>query len=89
MDIFVIISIALVAEAIWETLKMVWQDGKVSVDRVGAILVSILVVVATGADLFIVIGLPLNVPLLGSVLTGLLVSRGANVVHDLYTRIAE
>ena len=33
-----IIAAALLAEAVWETGKLVWQKGKLSIDRVGALL---------------------------------------------------
>ena len=89
MDILTIVIIALVAEAVWETLKMTWQEGKVSIDRIGAIVVSILIAFGAGIDLFVVVGVPLNIPLLGILLTGLLISRGANFIHDLYSKISK
>ena len=87
MDILTIVILALAAEAIWETAKMVWQDGKVSVDRIGAIAISILIAIAADVDIFVLIGIPLSIPYLGIVLTGLLASRGANFIHDFYEKV--
>ena len=39
--------IAFIAEAIWETLKLVWEDGKLSIDRVGAVIVGLLLALGT------------------------------------------
>lgn len=75
--------IAFIVEAIWETLKMVWQDGKLSIDRVGAVIVGLLLALGTRLDLLEMIGVPTYIPYMGIVLTGLLISRGANFAHDL------
>ncbi|ABI68436.1 hypothetical protein Swol_1126 [Syntrophomonas wolfei subsp. wolfei str. Goettingen G311] len=38
----------------------------------------------TGIDLFATVGLPINIPYLGLILTGIIISRGANFIHDLF-----
>lgn len=90
MDNFLqVIVIALLAETIWENLKMVWQQGKISVDRIGALIVSILVSIFTQLDIFSILSFGITVPIIGSFLTGILISRGANVIHDLLAKIEE
>ena len=84
-----IIVIALLAETIWENLKMVWQEGKVNVDRIGALIVSVLVSMATQLDVFGILNFGIAIPFVGSFLTGILISRGANVIHDLLNKIEE
>ena len=84
-----IIVIDLLAETIWENLKMVWQEGKVNVDRIGALLVSVLVSMATQLDVFAILNFGIAIPFIGSFLTGILISRGANVIHDLLKKIEE
>ena len=84
-----IIVIALLAETIWENLKMVWQEGKVNVDRIGALIVSIVVSMATQLDVFAILNFGIAIPFIGSFLTGILISRGANVIHDLLNKIEE
>lgn len=84
-----IIVIALLAETIWENLKMVWQEGKVNVDRIGALVVSVLVSMATQLDVFAILNFGIAIPFIGSFLTGILISRGANVIHDLLNKIEE
>ena len=41
---------------------MIWQQGKVSIDRIGALVVGLLVAFASGIDLFVLVELP-QVPL--------------------------
>lgn len=90
MDNFLqVIVIALLAETIWENLKMVWQQGKISIDRIGALIVSILVSIFTQLDIFSILSFGITVPIIGSFLTGILISRGANVIHDLLSKIEE
>ena len=82
-----IMVIALLAETIWENLKMVWQKGKISIDRIGALVVSIIVSLSTQLDIFSILNFGISVPFVGSFLTGILISRGANVIHDLLNKI--
>lgn len=87
MTVLGVVVIAFIVEAVWETLKMIWQQGKVSIDRIGALVVGLLVAFASGIDLFVLVELPLQVPYVGLALTGILISRGANFIHDLLKKI--
>lgn len=82
MELTQIVLGAVLCESVWETGKMTYQKGKVSADRVGALVVGVGVAVAGGLDACAAVGIPMAVPYLGSVLTGVLISRGANFVHD-------
>ena len=79
--------LALLIEAMWESCKMLWQDGKFSWDRAGALLLAIAVCALAGANLFAAIGLPIGPHMVGCVLTGVLVSRGSNFLHDLLGKV--
>lgn len=86
-EFLTLIVIALVIESVWETLKMLWQEGKVSVDKVGALITSLIVCVGARLDLFSLLGINIYIPFLGTVLTGILASRGSNFIHDLIEKI--
>ena len=81
-----VIILSLLAEAIWENLRMTFEDGKFSVNRLGALIVSIIVAVCTKINIFELLEFEM-LPVLGSILTGILISRGANVLHDLLKKI--
>jgi uncharacterized protein YacL len=89
--IILILVAAFLAEAIWETLKMIWEPGKhLNPDRVGALVIGILIAVVFGLDLFTLLGFTVQWPalaLVGVVLTGILLSRGSNFIHDLFKSI--
>ena len=89
MSIVTIITIALLVEAIWETLKMVWQEGKINVNTIGALIVGIGVSILAKIDIFAMQGISLSIPLVGWILTGILMSRGANFIHDLFNKLGE
>ena len=87
MEFAQLIIIAILVEAIWEHCKMVWKEGKFSVNMVGSLLISMLVCLLTEADIFPIVGLNITVPFVGSILTGIVVSRGANFVNDLFSKL--
>lgn len=87
MSITTIITVALLVEAIWETLKMVWKNGKANVNTIGALIVGIVVSILAKIDIFAMQGINISIPLIGWILTGILLSRGANFIHDLFSKI--
>ena len=82
-----VIMLALLCEAIWENLRMIWENGKFNINRLGALMLSIIIAVGTRTDLFELLNLNIFIPVLGSILTGILISRGANVTHDILKKI--
>ncbi len=82
--ILTIMVAALLAESVWESGKMIWQQGKLNVDRVGALLLGLLFALGSGLDLCKIVGIVFVYPFIGQVLTGVLLSRGANFIHDLF-----
>lgn len=86
-SLFLVIVISLLAESIWETLKMSWQNGKVSIDRVGSLVVSILICIGTDIDILKILNIQENIPYLGIIMTAILISRGSNFMHDLLFKI--
>ena len=89
MSIVTIVTVALLVEAIWETLKLVWQEGKLNVNTIGALIVGIGVSILAKIDIFAMQGINLSFPLIGWILTGILMSRGGNFIHDLFNKIGD
>ena len=87
MDFAQLVIVAILVEAIWENIKMIFPDKKVSISMIGSLIVAVLVCVLTSVDIFPVVGLTITVPFIGSVLTGIIVARGANLVSDLFTKL--
>ena len=87
--LLVIVVVALIAESVWETLKMTWQEGKVSIDRIGALVVALVLSIGVRLDILSLLGINTTIPLLGVILTGILISRGSNFIHDLLAKIGQ
>lgn len=88
MENFIILMfVSLLAEGVWETIKMIWQNGKLSIDKIGALFVALVITVSTKLDLLELLSIKSNIPYLGIILTGVLVSRGSNFIHDLLSKI--
>lgn len=87
--LFIIFILALISESVWETLKMTWQQGKVSIDRIGALIVSLVICIDVRLDILSLLEINTTIPFLGIILTAILISRGSNFVHDLLVKIGQ
>ena len=87
MDFMQLIIVAILVEAIWENIKMVYQEGKLSISRIGSLVISIIICAIAKVDIFPVVGVSMSIPFIGSILTGIVVSRGANFVNDLFSKL--
>ncbi|MGQ9756109.1 MAG: hypothetical protein ACUVRF_09170 [Desulfotomaculales bacterium] len=84
LELFIVIAILI--EGVVEWLKD-FTVSKVKPQKVAAVIIAVLVALTTRADVFVALGIPSKVPYVGCVLTGLLISRGANYFHDLWDRV--
>lgn len=84
-----VIVLAFLVEAIYTNLRMIWDSNKFNWNNLGALLVAVIVSVFAGVDVFPAVGINMIVPYIGSVLTGILISRGANVIFDVLKKINE
>lgn len=89
MDFMQLIIVAILVEAIWENIKMVYQKDKLSKSMIGSLVISVLICVVANVDIFPVVGVSMSIPFIGSILTGIVVSRGANFVDDLFSKLKE
>ena len=87
MDFAKLIIIAILVEAIWENLKMVCDKNKVNINMIGSLLLGMIVCVLARIDVFEIVGITLIVPIVGCLLTGILCSRGANFLHDVFSKL--
>ncbi len=87
--IFIIFVLALISESVWETLKMVWQQGRISIDRIGAMVVSLVICIDVEMDILNLLGINTSWPFVGIMLTAILISRGSNFIHDLIVKLGQ
>ena len=87
MEYAQLIIIAILVEAIWENLKMVYDKQKINVNMIGSLLLSIIVCVLAQINIFEIVGISLIYPVVGYILTGIICSRGANFINDLFSKL--
>lgn len=85
-----ILMASLVLEAVWETIKMA-IDARHNVDnlatRIGTMVIGLFLAFSYGIDLMALLGLKDHIPYSGIILSGILISRGSNFIHDLLIRL--
>lgn len=90
--VLLIIVLAIIIEAIIEYAKSIARaisggEVKTAVTQITAIVISISLCFAAGADLFEILGIDFNARWIGTILTGLFISRGANYASDFIKKI--
>lgn len=78
---------AIVIEGVITYIKEIFVNKNVMWQQVLGIVLGIVVAVGYNADLFALFGLTSTIPLLGCVLTGVLLSRGSNYIFDLVKQL--
>jgi hypothetical protein len=78
-----IICAAIIVEGIIAYVKTFFVNGKFQWQMITSLVLGIVVALAYSLDLLVLCGLESNIPLIGQVLTGILLSRGANYIADL------
>lgn len=87
MEFAQLVLIAILIEAIWENLKMTYNHKKLNINMIGSLLLGILICILAKIDIFAIVGINLIMPFIGYILTGIIVSRGANFVNDLFKKL--
>lgn len=87
MNFFGLIFLAIVIEGIITYVNTFFVGGKVHWQMIAGILLGAGLSVAYGVDVFALAGLNTNVPVIGSILTGILISRGSNYIFDLISKL--
>ena len=87
MEITGLIIVAILIEAIWENLKMVWQKGKFNINMLGSLILGIIICILAKINIFGLVGIKLSIETIAYIFTGIIVSRGANFVSDLFQRL--
>ena len=86
MEITTLIIIALLVEAIVENIKTTYENG-INGTRIIALILAIVICILTQTGIFLLLGIDFTLPIVDYILTGIVVSRGANFVNDIISKI--
>lgn len=84
---FGLIAAAIIIEGIVTYIKTFFKGGKFQWQQATGIALGVMVAVAYQLDLLALVGMTTQIPYLGCVLTGVLLSRGSNYLFDLVNMI--
>lgn len=92
MEIGIIIAAAVLVEGFIQygkTIAQAFETGekKTGITQLISIIIGVLIAFAFGANAFEALGMAVN-PMIGTFLTGIVISRGSNYASDLLKRIA-
>ena len=77
-----LVAVAVLIQAVVEGIKGALSKWDWVSLGLGAVLCPL-----AGIDAFAVLGVPLSVPYVGAVLSGMIVGRGASAVYDVWRRV--
>lgn len=86
MEITTLIIIAILVEAIVENIKTTYENG-INGTRIIALILAIVICILTQTGIFLLLGIDFTLPIVDYILTGIVVSRGANFVNDIISKI--
>lgn len=81
-NIMSVLAISVVVEGLVSYAKMFVVDRKIEWQNVVAVVLGIAFAVAYGIDVFALLGMNSAIPFFGSIMSGVLMSRGANYIFD-------
>ena len=87
MQWFFILFTAVIVEGLIAYVNMVIEDKKIHWKVIASAIIGVTVTVCYGIDLFAIVKATTAIPYIGSVMTGILISRGSNYIHDLLKKI--
>ena len=89
INLIPIIILAIIVEGVITYARQIISGGKVNWPMLAAIAMGIIVAVAYSVDMLAMLGLVSPMPFIGSILTGILISRGSNYIFDLIKLVGE
>lgn len=78
---------AVIVEAVIDYVKTWVVDKKIQWQQIIAVLFGIAISFAYCLDIPAIVGIESPVNYVGNILTGVLISRGSNYIHDLYKNL--
>lgn len=87
IEIIVIFSV--LVEAVTNIVKSVYKkDEGMQLPVIISLVIAITCAIIFNIDMFKALGFDTTVPYAGSILTGIIASRGSNMIHELYNKIS-
>lgn len=89
MQIFNLIMLSIIIEGIVSYVKEWFVDNHFQWQQLVTVILGIIIAVCYDVDLLAMFGATSQVPYIGCVLTGILLSRGSNYIFDLIKKLQD
>lgn len=82
----ILVLLGIIVESTVEILKSLYEEKKLNIDNLMSIVIGLVIAFTTNVNILDIIEVN-NHPIIGLILTGILISRGSNYIHDLIDNI--
>lgn len=86
-ELLIIGTLGVLVEFVVEIVKSIVEGGKVNKSVILSLVVGVAVAFTTQVDTLVLLGIPAYIPHVGVVISGILISRGSNILHTLLERL--
>ncbi len=84
-----ILILSILCEAILENVKLTFSEGKLKWGMIFSIIISSSITILCKQDIFSLVGYTFQLPFIGEILTGIIISRGSNAFHEIIKKITK
>lgn len=88
VELVSILIVAIVVESAVESCKKIYSKKKINYSKLGSIALGVLICVCANLDILALLSVTMSVPFIGCIVTGLIVGRGSNFVHDTVKKVS-
>ena len=95
-DLVIIVVLAVISQAVVDQLKKAfkfhtgkWYKNKINIKIVISILISLILCISYNIDLLSLLGMTTFVPLIGEIVTAVIISSGASSVHNILSEFED
>lgn len=95
-ELIIIIIISIICQFVTDQIKRLFRfhkgryfKNKINLKVLTSIIFSVLLCISYEADIFVLLGMSTSFPLIGQIITAIIVSSGSTAVHELISKINE
>ena len=95
-DLLIIVVLAIISQAVVQQIKNLlrFHKGKYFHDKINfkvlvSMIISLVLCLTYHVDLLVLLGLTASVPFVGQLITGVIISGGASLTHNLISQLLE
>jgi hypothetical protein len=96
VELVIVVTISIICQCVVDQIKKLFKFHKgryfkniINLKVLTSIIFSVLLCISYEVDIFILLGMSTSFPLIGQIITAIIVSSGSTAVHELISKINE